>query len=67
MKQNRLALSRLSLSQIDLAVSFYDMAADYPNETFAQIAKRVVPRGFGRTKTSEAFKREAKRMFDLAR
>jgi hypothetical protein len=55
------------LEQTDLAVSFYDMAAGYLNETFEQIAKRVVPRGFGNTKTSAAFKREARKMFDLAR
>jgi hypothetical protein len=65
MKQNRLAISRLSLLQIDLAVSFYDMAADYPNETFAQIAKRVAPRGW--SKTSAAFRKEARKMYDLAR
>jgi hypothetical protein len=55
------------MEQTDLAVSFYDMAADDPTETFAQIAKRVVPRGFGTTKTSEAFKWEAREMYDLAR
>jgi len=67
MKQNRPATPTLSLSQTDLAVSFYDTAADYPKESFAQIAKRVVPRGFGKTKTSAGFKREARRLFNLAR
>jgi len=37
----------------------------YPNENFAQFAKRVVPRGFGKTTTSAAFKKEARRMFNL--
>jgi hypothetical protein len=55
------------LSQIDLAVNFYDAANDHPKESFAQIAKRVVPRGFGSTKSSAAFKKEARKMFDLAR
>jgi len=67
MKQNRPASPSLSLSQIDLAVSFYDAAADYPKERFGQVAKRLVPRGFGRTRTSAAFKIEAQRMFNLAR
>jgi len=31
------------------------------------IAKRVVPKGFGKTKTSAAFRREARKSFDLAR
>ena len=48
-----------------MAVSFYDMAADYPKESFVQITRRVVPRGWN--KTSAAFKKEARRMYDLAR
>jgi len=31
------------------------------------IAKRVVPKGFGKSKTSARFKQEARRMFYLAR
>jgi len=67
MKQKRPATPDLPMEQSDLAVSFYDMAADYPKESFEQVAKRVVPRGFGRTKTGAAFKKEAQRMFNLAR
>jgi hypothetical protein len=61
------AKNRLTLSQTDLSVSFYDMAADHPRESFELIAKPVVPKGFGKPKSSAAFKREARRMFDLAR
>jgi hypothetical protein len=51
-----------------LAVTFYDVANDYPQEDFSQIAKRIVGiRGFGRSKTAAAFKREAQKMFNLAR
>jgi len=57
----------LTFEQIELAVCFYDEANDYPKETFEQIAKRVVPRGFGKSKTSEAFRKESRRMFDMAR
>jgi hypothetical protein len=67
MKQKRPATPDLPMEQIDLAVSFYDTASDYPKESFAQIAKRVVPRGIGNTKTSAAFKKDAQRMFNLAR
>jgi hypothetical protein len=67
MKRKRSTPRGLPLEQTDLAVSFYDMAADHPKESFAQIAKRVVPRGFGRTKTSGAFRREARKMFDPTR
>jgi hypothetical protein len=43
------------------------MATDHPRETFDMIAKRVLPRGFGRLKSTAALKREAPKMFDLAR
>lgn len=55
----------LSMEETDLAVNFYDVANDYPKESFIQIAKRVMPRGW--IKASVAFKREARRMFSLAR
>jgi hypothetical protein len=63
----RLAPGVLPLSQLDVAIYFYDMAADHPHESFEQITKRLLPRGFGRSKTAPAFKREAKKMYDLAR
>jgi hypothetical protein len=65
MKRKRPAVAGLSMEQIDLAVSFYDVANDYPTESFIQIAKRVMPRGW--TKATGAFKREARRMYGLAR
>jgi hypothetical protein len=60
-------LPALTFPQLELAICFYDEACDYPKESFEQITKRVVPRGFRRSKTVAAFKREARRMFDLAR
>jgi hypothetical protein len=67
MKRKRPVPSALSFPQIELAVCFYDEANDYPKETFEQITKRVIPRGFGNAKTSEAFRKEARKMFNLAR
>jgi hypothetical protein len=67
LKKKLTAPTSLSIEQIDLSVSFYDMAVDYPRESFAMIAKRVVPKGFGKSKTSARFKQEAKRHFYLAR
>jgi len=55
----------LSPEETDLAVNFYDVANDYPKESFMQAAKRVMPRGW--IKASVAFKREARRIFNLAR
>jgi hypothetical protein len=59
--------ARLSFEQQELATTFYDAANDEPSATFEQVAKKVVPRGFGNSKTSAAFKREARKMFNLAR
>jgi len=59
--------ARLSFEQQELAVNFYDAANDEPSATFEQVAKKVVPRGFGKSKTSAAFKRESRKMFNLAR
>jgi hypothetical protein len=66
MKKKRATRDPLTLEQSELAVCFYDAGNDHPSETFAQIAKRVVPRGFGKSKTSVAFKKEARKMFMLA-
>jgi hypothetical protein len=52
------------LEQNDLVISFYDVAVHYRKENFDQVAKRVLPSGF---KPSPAFRREALKMFDLAR
>jgi hypothetical protein len=59
--------STLLFSQIEPVVCLYDEACDYPKETFEQITKRVVPRGFGKAKTSAAFRQEARKLFYLAR
>ncbi len=67
MKMSRTHATKLSFQQQELAVNFYDAACDAPRATFEQIAKEVVPRGFGKSKTGAAFKREARKMFTLAR
>jgi hypothetical protein len=57
----------LPLSRLDVAISFYDVSADHFHESFEQITKRLLARGFGRSKTATAFEHEARRMFNLAR
>ena len=59
--------AKLSFPQQELAVKFYDAACDRPSATFEQVARQVVPRGFGKSKSSAAFKKEARKMFNLAR
>jgi hypothetical protein len=63
----RLAPGVLPLSQLDVAIYFYDMAADCPPENFEQISKRLLPRGFGKSKTAAVFKREARKLYNLSR
>ena len=48
--------SDLPEEQSDLAVSFYDMAADYPRESFEMIAKRVVLRDLENPKRARAIR-----------
>jgi hypothetical protein len=67
MPRKRLAPGVLPLSQLDVAICFYDMAADHPSESFEQITTRLLPHGFGSSKTVAAFEHEARRMFNLAR
>jgi hypothetical protein len=57
----------LTFEQTELAICFYDEANDYPDETFEQIAKRVMPHGFGKSKTQAEFRKEARKLFDLGR
>jgi len=59
--------AKLSFPQHELAANFYDVACDEPSMTFEWVAKRMVPRGFGKSKSSAAFKKEARNMFSLAR
>jgi hypothetical protein len=61
----KLDKDELTPEESDLAVNFYDSACDYMNDSFIQIAARVMPKGW--QDSTEAFKREARRMFDLAR
>jgi hypothetical protein len=63
--KNEPETDELTAEESDLAVSFYDTACDYKNDSFIQVAARVMPVGWGNS--TEAFKREARRMFDLAR
>jgi hypothetical protein len=67
MKRKRPATPDLPMEQSDIAVSFYDAAVDHPRESFEMISKRIVPKGFGKSKSSVAFRKEARKMFDLAR
>jgi len=59
--------SGASCSRTILSAAFYETSMDFPQESFAKIAKRLLPGGFGRSKTGAALKQEAQRMYNLAR
>ena len=63
----RTPAAKLTFEQIELATNFYDVANDEPSATFEQVAEKVVPRGFGKSKSSARFRKEARKMFNLAR
>jgi hypothetical protein len=63
--KNEPETDELTAEESDLAVSFYDTACDYKNDSFTQVAARVMPNRW--RDSTEAFKLEARRMFDLAR
>jgi hypothetical protein len=52
---------KISYPQQELAINFYDMACDYPGESFEMIAKRLLPRGFGKSKSVATLPAEPQR------
>ena len=49
-------------------VNFYDAACDYPNESFEQIARRMLgQKWFPKTKNAKFFIRECREAFNLGR
>jgi hypothetical protein len=50
------------LERAQLAAMFSDAAVDYPKLTFDQVAKQVLPSGFGRGSSAKAFRNEAKQI-----
>jgi hypothetical protein len=59
--------SKLTFEQIDLAAAFSDAAYDYPKLSFNQVAKNVVPRGFGKGPAAKQFTKDAREIFNQER
>jgi hypothetical protein len=59
--------SKLTFEQIELAAQFFDAAYDNPKLTFVQVAKKILPRGFGKGSSAKQLRKEAKEVFDLER
>jgi hypothetical protein len=64
MASNKKNRSKRPFPTFEVAV-FYDAAADHPSESFEKTTKWVVPRSW--KSTTAAFKKEARKMYDLAR
>jgi hypothetical protein len=67
-KSRKVATPKLTVAQVCMSANFADAAFDYPRETFAQIAVRMLgPKGFPKTKNGARFKRECREVFNLER
>jgi hypothetical protein len=58
---------QLNMEQIEIVGRFNDLAWDYPKLSFNEVAKKVLPAGFGTGASAKRFKKEAKEVFDRER
>jgi hypothetical protein len=58
---------KLTFEQVELSVLFTDGAFDNPRMTFDEVAKKILPQGFGEGQSGKAFRNESERIFDLER
>jgi hypothetical protein len=58
---------KLTFEQIELAALFTDGAFDNPKMTFDEVAKKILPQGFGKGASGTAFRKESQDTFDLER
>jgi hypothetical protein len=61
LRRIRKAVKSSNGRQIDLSAAFYDLKVDFPDYTFEQAAKRLVPNGFGTGKSAEVLEKEARK------
>lgn len=67
-RARKVAKSKLTVAQVCMSANFADAAFDYPRESFAQVAVRMLgPTGFPKTKNGARFKRECREVFNLER
>jgi len=51
-----------------MTANFYDAACDYPNESFAQVTRRMLgAKRFSGTKNADPFEGECRKAFNLGR
>jgi hypothetical protein len=53
----------LTFAQIEIVGQFSDYAFDYPSLSFNDLAKEVLPEGFGTGSTAKQFRKDAKEVF----
>jgi hypothetical protein len=58
---------KLTFEQVELAALFTGGAFDNPKMTFDEVAKTILPHGFGKGASGKAFRKESKVIFDLER
>ena len=58
---------QLTVEQIEIVGQFNDAAFEYPKLSFEQVAKKLLPKGFGAGPAGKKFREEAKAVFDQER
>ena len=66
-RRNKAATPKLTPEQVEVAAQFADHAFDYPGLSFDEVARKVLPKGFGKGPTGTRFKKEAKEVFERER
>ena len=60
--------TKLTFPQTSMTANFYDAVGDYPNESFEEIARRMLgAKRFPRTKKVGAFEQECRKAFNMGR
>jgi hypothetical protein len=67
MTRKRKSIPRLTVEQGEIVASFAAHARDNRELSFQQVAKKVLPEGFGKGARGQRFRKEAKEVFDRER
>jgi hypothetical protein len=66
-KRTRTSAAKLTPEQAEVAAQFADYAFDYPGLSFDEVARKVLPKGFGTGQAGQRFRKEAKEVFERER
>ena len=59
--------ANLTPAQVEVVAQFADYAFDHPRQSFDEVARKVLPNGFGTGPRAKRFRQEAKAVFERER